>query len=358
MVRFEHYNPVRVIFGTWAADRLGELDEIRGRRCLVAGYEGFDAGRLGAAREAAAWFGAIDGFEETPTVGFVRRAAERVRADRVETIIAVGGGSTIDTAKAAAALAADPGWKPGDPVPSRTACRVVAVPTTAGTGSEVTQYAIIADEAGVKRILPSPALYPAAAVCDPLLTLALPPAVTANTGVDAISHGVEAYLNRRCDGFLDALAFDCLTRAAECLPAVLAEPGNVDARAGMMLAALEGGLVLAACGTVVVHAMGYGLSKAWGLAHGKANGLLLGRFVEAIAAKGNAKAARVQELFGGSLGEFIAACGMTPDPARHVLTADLEREWVALGTASYGLPNSVEPLSEADVREILVSSLG
>lgn len=357
MMRFAHYNPVRIVFGPGEAGGLGDLDDIRGRRCLAMMYQGFDAGRLDAARAAASWLGTHEGFEENPTVAFVQRAAEQVREDRVQTIIAVGGGSTIDTAKAAAVLAAAPDWNPGDPVPEHSPCRVVAVPTTAGTGSEVTQYAIVTDSAGVKRILAAPSIYPSVAVCDPLLTLGLPPSVSTNTGIDAISHGVEAYLNRQCDGLLDTVALDCLSRSAKSLPSVLADPTDVSARAQMMLAALDGGLVLSACGTVVVHAMGYGLSKVWGLPHGRANALLLGRFVEVLAAKGSEKAVRVQRLFGGSLREYISSCGITPAREQHVLSERLEHEWVAMGMASYGLSNSVVPLEEADVRDILVSSL-
>lgn len=354
---FEYHNPVRIVFASGAFEQLPQLSEVKNRRCMFLGYEGFNLSRLENVRSSAETFHVHDAFEENPSLDFVRTAAEIVRSADIETIVAVGGGSTIDTAKAASYLAANPGWVPGDPPAGTTRCSVVAVPTTAGTGSEVSPYAILADPNGAKKIVADPAVYPTVAVCDPSLTHGLPRGVTANTGIDAISHSVEAYLNRKSGGFMPALAQDSLSRIQYNLPLVLEEPTNARARSEMMLAALEGGMLLAACGTVIVHALGYELSKSWNLAHGFANGLLLNRFVQIMAQKGSEEARTILRIFHDDLGGFIERVGIAADRREHRLTDDLLHAWTASGIRSYGITNAVRPLGEDDIRDILASSL-
>lgn len=357
MPSFEHYNPVRVVFRDGAFDAVGALDQVRDRRCMFLGYAGFDHDRLAPLHKAASTLFIHDEFEENPSLAFVRRIASRIEADNIDTILAVGGGSTIDTAKSSSYLSASPTWRPGDPPTGVTRCNIVAVPTTAGTGSEVSPYAILVDESGGKKILSDPVLYPAVAVCDPKLTHGMPRHVTANTGVDALSHVVEAFLNKKCDGFMNALALDALRLIRAGLPRALSDPDDDKARSTMMLAALEGGFLLAACGTVIVHALGYGMSKEWELPHGHANGLLLSSFVELMARKGSDRAKQILDVFDNELSGFIEETGIVRDPARHVLDDTLLSDWTEAGTKSYGINNGVETLSEDDVRYMLESSL-
>ena len=295
-------------------------------------------------------------FEENPTVEFARRLGQKVAKENVSTIVAIGGGSTIDTAKAAAWFAVNPTWTNGaDPseasVPMTT---IVAIPTTAGTGSEVTPYAILTNnETHRKEILQHKKLVPKVAVCDPRLTVSMPAHVTAHTGVDALSHSIEAYFSKRCEGLLADFPLIACRRIAEHLPTAIARPDDLTARTEVMLAALEGGIVLAHCGTVIVHALGYNLTRVLGYSHGLSNSLLLAGFVEHLAQRGNQRAQNVLGCFDGDLQGFIRRCGITESLADQDISAQTRDDWLRSAYESYGRPNCVLPLEYADVADIL-----
>jgi len=220
-----------------------------------------------------------DGVAPEPKLSMVEAAAERV-ADR-DLVVGVGGGSSMDTAKLAAALANHD--RPvrellgTDNVPGETG-PLALVPTTAGTGSEVTHIGVFADErdGGVKKVVFSPHLFADLAAVDPDLTKTMPPGVAAATGLDALTHAVESYVSLLRTPYTDVLARRAVELVAENLrPAVTQGPDNDAARANMSLAATLAGQAFVNSGLGAVHALTYPLGMECGLGHGLANGVLL-----------------------------------------------------------------------------------
>jgi len=220
-----------------------------------------------------------DGVAPEPKLSMVEAAAERV-AD-TDLVVGVGGGSSMDTAKLAAALAEHGGpvreMLGMDNVPGPTG-PLALVPTTAGTGSEVTHIGVFADErdGGVKKVVFSPHLFADLAAVDPDLTKTLPPGVAAATGLDALTHAIESYVSLLRTPYTDTLARRAVELVAENLrPAVAQGPANDDARANMSLAATLAGQAFVNSGLGAVHALTYPLGMECGLGHGLANGVLL-----------------------------------------------------------------------------------
>jgi alcohol dehydrogenase class IV len=220
-----------------------------------------------------------DGVAPEPKLSMVEAAAELV-ADH-DVVVGVGGGSSMDTAKFAAALAATD--RPVrellgmDNVPNPTK-PLALVPTTAGTGSEVTHIGVFADEraGGVKKVVFSPHLFADLAAVDPDLTATLPPGVAAATGLDALTHAVESYVTLLRTPYTDTLALRAVELVAENLrPAVTQGTANDAARANMSLAATLAGQAFVNSGLGAVHALTYPLGMECDLGHGLANGVLL-----------------------------------------------------------------------------------
>jgi alcohol dehydrogenase len=220
-----------------------------------------------------------DGVAPEPKLSMVEAAAERV-GDR-DLVVGVGGGSSMDTAKLAAALAAHGGSVRDmlgmDNVPGETG-PLALVPTTAGTGSEVTHIGVFADERddGVKKVVFSPFLFADLATVDPDLTKTMPPGVAAATGLDALTHAIESYVSLLRTPYTDTLARRAVELVAENLRAAVAQgPENDEARANMSLAATLAGQAFVNSGLGAVHALTYPLGMECGLGHGLANGVLL-----------------------------------------------------------------------------------
>jgi alcohol dehydrogenase class IV len=211
-----------------------------------------------------------------PTVELVREGARRAREAGCDVVISVGGGSAIDGGKAIAAIATN-GAEPLDflevvgkgraiaaaPLP------FIAVPTTAGTGSEVTRNAVLAStEHGVKASMRSPLMLPRLALVDPELTYGLPAAVTASTGLDALTQLIEPYVSVRANPLVDAICVEGIRRVAGALRRVYRDGMDRDARRDMGLASLFGGLALANAGLGVVHGFAAPLGGRWKAPHG------------------------------------------------------------------------------------------
>jgi len=194
-------------------------------------------------------FPIFDETPENPTVGGVAKAYELYRHEDCDCVVAVGGGSVIDTSKAVALRAGHPGPisqydRHSEKITAATA-PIVAVPTTAGTGSEVTSGAGIHPDSSSPAInIGSPHLLPKVAICDPDLTLSLPPVLTAGTGMDALSQCFEGYLSTGVNPPVDAIALDGIRRAVTYIERAVADGSNKEARWHMMMAALEGGICI------------------------------------------------------------------------------------------------------------------
>jgi alcohol dehydrogenase len=197
-----------------------------------------------------------------------------------QALVALGGGSVIDVGKAVGLLITNGGryadyqWA-GRPI-TRPILPLVAVPTTAGTGSEVTKVTVIEDtETRFKKGVLSPHLFARAAVLDPALTVSLPAHLTAATGVDAFGHALEAFVGRRASPITDALALDALRRAWQHLPRATQQGDDLQARREMMLASVVAGLAFDQSGLGIIHSLAGPVAGRYGLHHGLCIGLLL-----------------------------------------------------------------------------------
>jgi len=220
---------------------------------------------------------------QNPTEDAVEEAVQVYLAEKCDGIIAIGGGSSIDLAKGVALLATHPGpieqyavILGGLEKISAKVVPVIAVPTTAGTGSEVGRAALISLRDGRKLGFISPHLIPKIALCDPELTLGLPPSLTAATGMDALTHCIETYLSPRVNPPADAIAIDGAKRAATWIELAFIDGSNRDARWNMMMASLQGGLTFQK-GLGAVHSMSHPLGgiKSPVLHHGTLNAVIL-----------------------------------------------------------------------------------
>ena len=225
----------------------------------------------------------FDGTPTNPTEAAVLAALELYRAEGCDGVIGLGGGSPIDLAKGVALLATHDGPLAtyaailgGIPRITAATAPVIAVPTTAGTGSEVGRAALITLADGRKLGFIAPHLIPKAAICDPELTIGLPPRLTAATGMDAVTHCVETYLSPRYNPPAEAIALDGLARAVAAIERAVADGTDRDARREMMMAALQGGLTFQK-GLGAVHALSHPLGglKEPSLHHGTLNAVIL-----------------------------------------------------------------------------------
>ncbi len=295
---FEFATAGRIVFGSGRAGEAPAAARQLGRRALLV---------VGCTPDRAAHFaGALkeEGVEPVsfpacgePTVGAAREGVRVTVSEQCDLVIALGGGSAIDLGKAVAALAANG----GDPLDylevigagrplSKPSLPFIALPTTAGTGAEVTRNAVLASpEHKFKASLRSPFLLPRLAIVDPDLTLTLPPEVTASTGLDALTQLIEPYVSVRASVFTDALAVEGIRQAAKCLRRAYRDGSNREARAGMALASLFGGLCLANAGLGAVHGFAAPIGGMFEAPHGAVCAALLPHVMEA-----NLRAARMR----------------------------------------------------------------
>ena len=282
--RFEFATAQRIVFGAGVRRELPALVTGFGRRVLfVGGADPRRHGELLAALAAAAQAVEVFGVAGEPTVAVVEEGARCARATGCTVVVAVGGGSALDAGKAIAALATNPGAAldylevvgrgralPETPLP------FIAVPTTAGTGAEATRNAVLAvPEARVKVSLRSAAMLPRVALIDPELALGLPAAVTAATGMDALTQLIEPYLSCRANPMTDALCRESIGRVARALPRAVAAPDDLAARSDLALGALHSGMALANAGLGAVHGFAAPIGGLFPAPHGAVCAVLL-----------------------------------------------------------------------------------
>ncbi|HEB27453.1 MAG TPA: iron-containing alcohol dehydrogenase [Porticoccus sp.] len=220
-----------------------------------------------------------DNISPEPEVSVVQACVDAFQQGRHDGVVAVGGGSAMDTAKCVAVMAEHTGDLEslfGEHAVSQRSIPLIAIPTTAGTGSEVTNIAILSDpEAQIKRGIVSDFLLPDVAIVSPEMTLSCPRGVTAASGVDALVHAVEAYLSNFSSPITDALAIKAMTLIIHALPKAYSEPQNHQAREDMATGSLLAGLAFGNAGVGAVHALAYPLGGRYHIPHGVSNALLL-----------------------------------------------------------------------------------
>lgn len=287
--RFEFATAQRIVFGLGTRAELPALVASYGRRvCWVGGSDPRRHDALWESVAAEAEHVETVAVPGEPTVELVGAAARRVREARCAAVVAVGGGSALDAGKAVAALAANPGEAldylevvgRGKPLPE-SPLPFLAVPTTAGTGAEVTRNAVLAVPGlRVKVSLRSAAMLPRVALVDPELASGLPAAVTAATGMDALIQLIEPYLSCRATPFTDALCRDGIVRAAPALLRAVAEPDHLESRAELALVALSSGMALANAGLGAVHGFAGPIGGMFAAPHGAVCAALLAPVLE------------------------------------------------------------------------------
>lgn len=220
-----------------------------------------------------------DKIDPEPGLKLADNGAKLAKKAKCDCVVGVGGGSAMDVAKAVSILLTNGGKaedyiglgkikKPGVPK--------IMVPTTAGTGAEVTFTAVFINEkTKSKGGMNGDPLYPDAAILDPGLTLSMPPQITATTGIDALTHALEAYVSTQAHGISDMYALEAVDLISHNLGAAYAHGGNLEARTNMLMGSLLAGKALATAGVGLVHAMAYPLGGMFGIPHGLANAVLL-----------------------------------------------------------------------------------
>ena len=347
VMQFDFATSGRIRFGPGTIAELPAVARAFGLRALVVtGRDKIRHAPRIDALESVGFHCALFSVAGEPTVQLIREGTEFARAVEAQVVIGIGGGSVLDASKAIAAMAANPGdvveylevVGKGLPLTQRP-LPCIAVPTTAGTGSEATRNAVLGSPAdGVKASLRHPWMLPRVAIVDPDMSLGLPAAITASTGLDAITQLIEPYVCRKANPFTDALALEGLRMAVRSLPRAFAHPRDAEARAGMACAALMSGIALANAGLGVVHGLAAAVGGAFPAPHGAVCAALLPHGMAA-----NIRALRADAAENGVLERFATIARIVTGSAHAmpedgpVALARLVRDLRIPGLGTYGV---------------------
>ena len=271
---FLYSQSVKIFFGAGELGKLSErLAELGLRRCVVVCGRHFAPRAQELCDSLDALCAVYGEVEQNPQLSGVIETVRLARQYNADAVIGIGGGSAIDTAKFAAAIAPDGGeaieYYRGERAFSRKRLAVVAVPTTAGTGSEVTQVSVIS-HGTEKKTINDPAFMPLAAIVDPELCLSVPPRTTMNTGLDALAHALEGFWSVNHQPICELMTAEAVRLVLENLEKACRDGGDINARSAMSYAALLGGLAFGQPKTAACHACSYPLSEDYHLPHGEA----------------------------------------------------------------------------------------
>ncbi|MDB4894137.1 MAG: dhaT 2 [Firmicutes bacterium] len=281
---WEFRAPEVIVSGTGTFRGAGVLAAARGGRALIVSDPVME--RMGRVAQLSqmlqdAGVGAVSftGVPGEPTDAMVAAGVALAQREGCDLLVSLGGGSPMDTAKAIAMLATNGGriteYMGQDKV-RLAALPHLAIPTTGGTGSEVTKFTIITDHASdVKMLIGSPHLIPTVAIVDPELTLSAPPRVTADTGVDALTHAIEAYISRKAQPMTDVLALSAIRLIAGNLRQAWANGQDLAAREAVMMGAMQAGLAFTNASVALVHGMSRPIGALFHVPHGLSNAMLL-----------------------------------------------------------------------------------
>jgi alcohol dehydrogenase class IV len=360
--------PTQVVIGKGCVEKHGVLFGNHGTKALIV--TGKSSARISGAlddvcaaltKASVAW-AIYDDIRPNPSIENVRDASDLAKTEKSDVIIGIGGGSPMDAAKAVAVLAANDldddalfnGMYKKMPLP------IIAIPTTAGTGSEVTPYSILTDVADkTKKNLSHPALFPKVAFLDATYTENLPYDVTVNTAIDALSHSIESILSRRANAMSIMVAIESLRMLG---PGIRSLDGrrrlDVETREKLLLGSMLGGMAIAQTGTTVVHAMGYSLTFFKDIDHGKANGLLLSEYLDYVASHNVTKIKTIVDAMAmTSLAELqsVIMSQLTPSLT---LTDDEILLYTEKTLLAKSVDNTVPKTTDGDIRALYKRSLG
>jgi alcohol dehydrogenase class IV len=268
--------PRKTLFGAGAVDKVAdEVKMLGGKKVLLVTDETVVKLKIAdrvlsplssEGFEVDVW----DKVEPEPTMPVAEALTKFVREKDYDSVIGLGGGSSLDMAKVAALMKVNPGDFRGyveGIAPGKRGIPLLAIPTTSGTGSEATATLVVTHKE-MKTGITHPFIMPDTAVVDPALTVSLPQRVTANTGMDALSHAIEAYMSQKNNTFADAVALQSMRLISDNLRLAYAQGGNIEARAHMAMGSMLGGLSIANSSTCGGHALAYGFAVMKSLPHG------------------------------------------------------------------------------------------
>ena len=281
--------PVVISTGIGAAKEAGEHAKQLGKRALIVTDSNLE--KIGLLADVKASLDASGvGYEvydkvvTEPTVKYVDDGLKVFREAGADVVIAIGGGSPIDTGKAIATLSSNQGrisdYMGVNKIP-RSCAPLIAIPTTAGTGSEVTPFTIITNtQTDVKMLISSPRILPAVALVDPMMTVKMPRGITAATGLDALTHAIEAYVSTHAQPLTDTLALRAIDLISKNIRTAYSHPDDLVARGNMLMGALQAGLAFANSSVALVHGMSRPIGAYFHVAHGTSNAVLLPTVIE------------------------------------------------------------------------------
>ncbi|OZA91291.1 MAG: alcohol dehydrogenase [Burkholderiales bacterium 34-67-9] len=308
MRAFSYHIPTQIEFGNGAIARLPEfVKALGGSRVLVVGDPGVQRvgliDRVQAILTGASIFNAVFAdVESDPATRSVDEGTVHGKANGCDLVVGIGGGSALDTAKAIGLMLVNDGnikdYVGIGKVP-RAGAPVIAVPTTAGTGSELTIWSVLSDKVAKAKISVGSVLNcPAIALLDPELTLSLPPQITAATGMDALTHALESYVNTATQPISEAMSDQAMTLIARSLRKAVADGSDVEARGDMLLASTIAAMAFNSTRLGLVHAFAMPLGAKFGIPHGLVNAIMLPEVMRFNHLANPRKFARIAEIFG------------------------------------------------------------
>lgn len=363
-MEFRYYMPVKTFFGKGCIlKNSGEFSLLGKKAFIVTGKSSAEKnGSLADVKKALdnvnIPYVIYNKIEPNPEVEDMRKAAISAAESGADFIIGIGGGSPLDAAKAIAILAVndiDDDTLFGAVYTNRP-LPIAAIPTTAGTGSEMTPYSILTfDKISNKKSISTESIFPAAAFLDPAYTETLSPEVTVNTAIDALSHAVEGYLSVRSTNVVKPYALESIKLIGECIPELEQRSFKSDTREKLLYASMLAGIVIAHAGTTAVHAMGYPLTYHKNIDHGRANGLVLYHYLKFVERESE-KVKDITDIMGISgvdeFGEILdRLLGV-----KEMLTEQEITEFTKTAIAGKNIANTRPQPEESDIRKIFENS--
>ena len=359
MKKFNYFQPTEIRFGEGRLEELGEAVSRYGKNCLLVTVPEIPefSELFGRAKKILKDKGInvvhFDGVIPNPTVEVVAKGGNLAKDNQVEVVVGLGGGSSMDTAKAIAVEATHPGscWDyifSSESQPTEKTLPIIAVATTSGTGSHVTQVAVVTNpEEKYKSALFNNNLYPRISIVDPELVVTLPPHFTATTGFDVFAHAFESYINPNGSPYTDMTALEAIRIVARYLPQAVKEGKNIEARTWMAWADTLGGLSIANAGVTLPHGIGMAIGGHFPhVAHGEALAAIYPAIMRFTYKASPQKFAAVARLFDPSL-EGISD-ELAAGKACEIIDDFLEKIDLKIGLKDLKIPEeSLQELAEA-----------
>lgn len=362
--------PPKITFGLGVAEQVGAEARRYGQRALlVTGRSAMRKSGLlarvqGWLEAAGLAVGLFDQVESDPSLGTVQAGVEQARAEGTEVVVGLGGGSALDAAKAIAAMATQEGtiwdYHAGREI-EREGLPFLALPTTAGTGAEITRNAVLTNEkTRLKQSIRSPRMIARAALVDPELTFSLPPDVTAYTGMDAFTQAVEALVSRSANPATDALALEAVRRLFQHLPTAVADGRNAAAREEVALGSLLSAMAFSNSGLGAVHGLAHPIGARCGVPHGLVCAVLLPHVMAFNLDAAPEKFARLAEALGVAgpaegvvaVQALLARLGL-PATLRDYGLAEADWSLILAESRSSSMQKNPREASDEDLTEIL-----